>query len=55
MKEYTIDEFEWAVNNYYKDTINRTKTNDPNWYDKHRFTFYEFIKQDNWLQNRVNK
>lgn len=55
MKDYTIDEFELAVNNYYEDTINRTKTNDPKWYDKHRFTFYEFIKQDNWLQKWINK
>ncbi len=55
MKKYTIDEFELAVNNYYEDILSRKKTDDPKWYDKHRFTFYEFIKQDNWLQKRVNK
>lgn len=55
MKKYTIEEFELAVNSYYEDTLTRTKTNDPKGYDKHRFTFYEFIKQDNWLQKRVNK
>lgn len=55
MKRYTIGEFELAVNSYYEDTLTRTKTNDPKGYDKHRFTFYEFIKQDNWLQKRVNK
>lgn len=55
MKNYTIEDFELAVNNYYEDTLSRTKTNDPKWYDKHRFTFYEFIKQDNWLQKWINK
>lgn len=55
MKDYTIDEFELAVNSYYEDTLSRKKTNDTNWYDKHRFTFYEFIKQDNWLQKWINK
>lgn len=55
MKEYNINDFELAVNNYYKDTISRIKTNDPKWYDKHRFTFYEFIKQDNGLQKWINK
>lgn len=52
---YTTEECEIAFTNYYNDTINRTKTNDPKWYDKHRFTFYEFIKQDNWLQKWINK
>jgi len=55
VKEYTVEEFEYAVDQYTQDTKNRAKTNDPKWYDKHRFTFYEFIKQSNWLQKRVNK
>ena len=54
-KTYTTEECEIAINNYYDDTISRKKTNDTNWYDKHRFTFYEFIKQDNWLQKWINK
>jgi hypothetical protein len=39
------------VSNY----INEIRSRKPwSWYYDHRFTFYEFIKQWNWLQKFIN-
>lgn len=51
IKTYTPDDFQLWVSNY----INEIRSRKPwSWYYDHRFTFYEFIKQWNWLQKFIN-
>lgn len=50
-KKYNKSEIELAIWNYIKEIQKREK-----WtrYWEHRFTFYEFLKQKNWLQKFIN-
>ena len=48
--KYTKDEFYNWLENYIGEIKNRKPSNNPWDYYYHRFTFFEFISQGNWLQ-----
>lgn len=52
IKEYTKEEIKNATNKYIE-KIEKTIPN-QNWDWTHRYTLYEFITRDKWLQNYVN-
>jgi hypothetical protein len=50
-EEYS-DAMSLAIDNYVKDIHRRNKDSD---YYNHRFSLYEFLKQENWFQKFLNK
>lgn len=51
-QEYTLEEVKMSINAYLINIKNRV--DDGKWFFHHRFTFYDFIKQSNWLQKFIN-
>ena len=49
---YSAEDFERATKNYVKEILNRDPKND---YANHRFSFYEFFKQENGFIKFLNK
>lgn len=50
-QDYTRDDIKESINNYLIEIQKRDATSS---YWKHRFTFFEFIKQSNWLPKFIN-
>lgn len=54
IKEYSYEEIIEATNNYCKYVDKLKPKDEKDTYYQHRFTLYEFLKQDNWLQKFFN-
>jgi len=54
-KDYSIDDIRQWVNNYCLKMKECKPRDNKDTYYKHRFTLYEFLKQDNWLDKYFNQ
>ena len=54
-KGYTEEDFINAIKRYMVDIFNRNPDDSPRFYSKHRFSFYEFVKQSNGFIKFANK
>jgi len=53
LKELTKDQIVTSISNYI-DHIKKINKEGKGWYADHRFSFYKFIKQDNWAREFIN-
>lgn len=52
VKEYTVDEIKQATNKYIAKIEKTVPNENRDW--THRYTLYEFLKRQNWLQKYIN-